>query len=152
MRRFRFRLQKILDVIVKKEQAVKERLFELSLDIVRAQQELLERDMALRAACEVQAEDRLRGQCRHEDFFDRHCRQLEAQIDAKRVRVDQLALSRLDAVKMLEETTHFRRSLERARENALNEHRRFLARDEQKLLDEHAGIKFIRTRDRLTEV
>ena len=146
MKRFRFRLQKILDVSLKKEGALKERLFELSLSIVQAQQDLLAKRMELKSLCAEQSDERARGVCEHEDLFAGYCVHLETEMALRLTRVRQLEQTRRDTARMLQETANFRRALETVRESALATHRRSLAREEQKLLDEHAGIRFVRTR------
>ena len=148
MKRFQFRLQKILDLGAKREEALKERLFELDLKVVQAQQALLSKETELSGLCADQARQRVRGRCENEDLFAGYCGHLEKQILLNRDGLSRIEKVRDEVVQVLQDTANFRRSLEKLREGALETHMTEFLREEQKLLDEHSSSKFVRTRGR----
>jgi len=142
MKRFKWRLQRVLEVKRRREEAQRAALFSLSRRIVRLRRVLVERQTALRAALEelggITPAERLARQ----QLLMRCAAVSEDEINRLRQALRQLGDERSEKTSELIKTRNARESLERMRERARNEHVREEGRREQRELDESAHVAF----------
>jgi len=146
VRRFRFRLQRILDLVLKHEEVLKERLLEATVALLEAQRAVMDLEEEIERRCERERLDRVASRWDHEDLFAGYCTLLEGRIEEALALQSEREIERERALARLEEVGGFRRAVEQLREKALAEHRAAEAREEQKVSDEHTSVKFARAR------
>ncbi len=146
MRRFRFRLQRILDLMLKQEEVLKERLFEATVALLAAQRAVMDLDEEMERRCERERLERAASRWDDEDVFASYCTLLEGRIEEALALQGEREIERERALSQLAEVSAFRRAVEKLREKALEEHRVAEEREEQKVSDEHTSVKFARER------
>ena len=155
MRRFQWRLQRLLDVTAQKENAARNELAALADRIARLARAVAEEKARLR---EVLAD--LAEQCIEDRFL--HQPMLAACLRHRQARMDRIAAERDECERVKQEKTHelirlrnSRQTLERMRDEARQRYLRDEAAREQRQLDEAAQVAFARSaiqdrRDRTT--
>ena len=148
MKRFRWPLQRLLDVTVTREQAQRAELMRLSGELVRVRGEIAGHRQTIRASLarlrDAAPAERHRRQEVVFSCAEGHRRWIE-QLEAE---LEELSRRRREQTERLLKTRKGRQSLEKKREHARLVHQREQARQEQKVLDDGAQIAFNRRRGR----
>ncbi len=144
MKRFTWPLQRLLDITAKRESALRSAVLQLSPQIARVHQQILQQRGALADQLKKLGArgiaERLAEQMLFLDFVGAARRRIE-QLSR---RLDELSARRGRIRKDLVKTRESRKALEDRRETARQEHIREQSRLEQKDLDENAHISFAR--------
>jgi len=140
MRRFVWRLQKVLDVKAKEEQLRRTELFRLTEQLAARRGELLLRQRILQDLLneirQQQAPVRLHAQ----EFFLRHAAADDEQIHRLQEEIANLEIRQKQKREEVLAVRRFKEGLEKLREHAREEHTREQQRLEQRELDERTAI------------
>jgi flagellar export protein FliJ len=144
VRRFKWRLQRLLDVTIRKEESLRLELVNLAQETARLGQEIVTRKVLLRSALQDLARQVLADRiARHEVVMT--CSQVvQRQIDRLTGRLDQCRRKRKTKTEELLKIRSSRETLERLREEAERRYLRQEAAREQRLLDETAQVAYAR--------
>jgi len=146
MKRFVWRLQKVLDVKTKDEQTKRLELLRLTERLAETRGVLLARQRILKEMLLGIAGESSCRRLKSQAFFLRHCGASDEQIKKLRAMVTELKSQQHQKQAEVLEVRRFKEVLEKLRSKAK---RRFIEKQEkleQKELDEMAGIRFLRDR------
>jgi flagellar export protein FliJ len=144
MKRFVWRLQRVLDIKAKEEQAKRAELFQLTERLAEIQGRLLMRQRILQNIISGIAEKKPQKRLRKQEFFLKYSVTSDEQIKNLKSQVSELESQHRKKIAELLETRRFKEGLERLRDEAK---KRFVEEQEkldQKELDEGASISFAR--------
>lgn len=144
MKRFVWRLQRVLDVKAKQEQIKKAELFEITERLAETRRTLLRRQSVLRRIMAEIAENEPQQRLGQQEFFLKHSAATDEQIRKLRDSVSELERRQKEKMTELVNVRRFKESLERLRAEV---RRRFIKEQEkleQKVLDEGATVSFAR--------
>jgi flagellar protein FliJ len=144
MKRFVWRLQRVLDIKKKEEQKARAELFELTERLVEARGELLTRRKILEDIAYDLTRQNPRKRLGHQEFFLKHSTTSDEQIRKLKEMVHALELHQREKVAEVLKLRRFKQGLERLRVETKRQFIREQEMLEQKELDERAGISFIR--------
>ena len=147
MKRFRWPLQRLLDVTVQKELALRAELFALARRMSELHQEIIRRHSLLRELLGRLGKAPLDQRIADQQIFMRTLAVEQRCIGRLESRLGELREQRQAAAEKLAGARRSRKTLERLREEARSRHRREVRKQEQKRLDETASVAFAR-RDR----
>ena len=140
MKRFVWRLQKVLDIKTKEEQLKRNELFRLTEQLAARRSELLVRRRILRDLMADITRDKSPKRLGTQEFFLRHASTDDADIRRLETEIAALEAQRKDKTAELLATKRFKEGLEKLRAQAEEEFRREQERLEQKELDERTTI------------
>ncbi len=143
MKRFAWRLQRVLDVKIKEEQKVRSELFALTQRLARARGELLRQQKILEQlidSLKVSSERRLKDQ----EFFLRHSATNDSQIKRLKEMISELEKQQRTKIQEVMKIRKFKEGLEKLRIEAKEQFMKEQSKHEQKELDEAAVVSFIR--------
>jgi flagellar export protein FliJ len=144
MRRFEWRLQRVLDIKEKEEQKARADLFELAEKLAETRGELLTRQKMLQDIISGLAEENPKTRLGEQEFFLKFSATSNEQIKKLKENIRMLELQQREKVAEVLKVRRFKQGLEKLREEAK---RQFIAeqeRLEQKESDERAGVSFVR--------
>lgn len=144
MRRFEWRLQRVLDIKEKEEQKARSELLELAEKLAETRGELLTRQKILQDIISDLAEENPKIRLGKQEFFLKFSAISDEQIKKLRKNIHMLGLKQREKVAEVLKVRRFKQGLEKLREEAK---RQFIAEQEkleQKESDERAGISFVR--------
>ena len=144
MKRFVWRLQRVLDIKAKEEQAKRAELFQLTEKLAETQGRLLMHQRILQNIISGIAEKKPQKRLSKQEFFLKYSATSDEQIKKLRSQVSELESQQREKIAELLETRRFKEGLERLRDEAK---RRFIEEQEkldQKELDERATVSFAR--------
>ncbi len=144
MKKFRWKLERVLDITAQREKALRSELFALAQAVVRVRRAIVERRTALRILLEEVGRhplaDRLAEQAVVMAYSAGEQRELR-RLDA---RLAELEAERARKRKRFLQTRSMRETLERMREQAREDYLRQVAKREQSEFDEQAHLAFAR--------
>ena len=143
MKRFSWRLQRVLDVKIKEEQKVRSELFALTQRLARKRGELLRQQEILEQiinAIKVNPERRINDQ----EFFLRHSTTNDRQIKKIKEIIKELEIQQRAKIQEVMKIRKFKEGLEKLRIEAKEQFMKEQSKYEQKELDEAATVSFIR--------
>jgi hypothetical protein len=144
VKRFKWPLQRLLDVKVQRERALRGELLALSRQMARLRQEILRRQVVLRSLLAELAGEELQRRIPRQQIFLGCAEADERQIRSLRQELKALDLQRQAKTEQFMKTKASRETLERRREEASRLHMREQLRIEQKQFDETAHVSFAR--------
>jgi flagellar biosynthesis chaperone FliJ len=144
MRRFVWRLQRVLDIKEKEEQKARAELFELAEKLAETRGELLTRQKMLQDIISGLAEESPKARLRKQEFFLRFSATSDEQINNLRDKTRLLELQQREKVVEVLKVRRFKEGLERLREETKRQFIEDQERLEQKESDERAGVSFVR--------
>jgi flagellar biosynthesis chaperone FliJ len=142
MKRFAWRLQRVLDITEKREQALRLELGALARDIVLVRQEILTRQMIVRTLLDDLAARPLTERLPEQSVVLATASVERRILDKLRARQAELEAARDAKTEQYLRTRGTRRTLERLREEARLRYLRAAARVEQTQFDEAAHIAY----------
>ena len=148
MRRFVWRLQRILDIKEKEEQKKRAELFELTNKIIEMQGELLIQQRMLEDIINGLAEENPKTRLGKQEFLLRYSATNDEQINKLKNQIRQLESQQKEKVAEVLKVRRFKQGLERLR---IEKKRRFIQeqeRLERKEFDESAQVSFVRQTQR----
>ena len=144
MRRFEWRLQRVLDIKEKEEQKARAELFELAEKLAETRGELLTRQKMLQDILSGLAEENPKTRLGKQEFFLKFSAASDELIKKLKESIRMLELQQKEKVTEVLKVRRFKQGLEKLREEAK---RQFIAKQEkleQKESDERAGVAFVR--------
>ncbi len=142
MKRFRWSLQRLLEVTVHREQALRAQLLNLSQEIVGLRQIILARQAVLRSLLAELAKEDLRKRVSKQQLFMNYVQNDQKQIRRLEQQLKELRTLRKQKNAQFLQIRSSRRTLERLRKEAKQRYLRAQLKLEQKQLDEVAHISF----------
>jgi flagellar export protein FliJ len=144
MRRFVWRLQRVLDIKSKQEQIKTQELFALTEKLAQTRGELLAQQRILRDVLESIANEAPKDRLSAQEFFLRNSSATDDRIRHLRKCVEELEVKQKEKVAEVLKLRRFKESLERLREQAKKRYIEEQDKIEQKQLDETATLGFSR--------
>jgi len=144
MKRFKWRLERVLEIKKKQEQKERAELFELTEMLAERRAELLMRQKMLKDVIRDLAEADPRKRLGDQEFFLRYARTSDEQIKRLEDRVRELESRQQEKISELLKIRRLKEGLEKLRAEAK---KRFIEEQEkldQKELDETATVSFVR--------
>jgi len=142
VKRFRWPLQRLLEVTVHREQALRAELLNLSQEIVGLRQIILARQAVLRSLLAELAKEDLRKRVSKQQVFMNYVQNDQKQIRRLEQQLKELRTLRKQKNAQFLQIRSSRRTLERLRKEAKQRYLRAQLKLEQKQLDEVAHISF----------
>lgn len=144
MKRFKWSLQRLLNVTIQRERALRTELFDLSRKIARVHQEIFRRQAILRAALADLSGEKLQKRIPKQQVFMKCSKDTHKILDQLKTRLRLLENQRTETTARFMKIRASRETLERLREEARQQHIRQELKLEQKMLDEGAQVAFAR--------
>ncbi len=144
MKRFVWRLQKVLDIKVKEEQLKQMELFRLTEALAEKQSELLVRQQTLREFLRELGEDKSPERLGAQEFVLRHVATNDRLIKALKKEICDLEVCRKEKTAEVLKAKRFREGLEKLRDEAKEQFFREQERLEQKEMDDRTSVTFAR--------
>lgn len=142
MKRFVWRLQRILDITAKQEQAKKIELVQLTEKLAETRGELLMLQRIIQDIISSIAENMPRKRLSEQEFFLRYSATSDEQIKNLKDQVSGLESQQRKKIAELLKAKRFREGLERLRDEARKQFMEEQEKLEQKELDERATVSF----------
>ncbi len=142
MKRFRWPLQRLLEVTAYREQALRAQLLNLSQEIVGLRQIILARQAVLKSLLAELAKEDLQKRFSKQQLFMNYVQNDQKQIRRLEQQLKELRTLRKQKNAQFLQIRSSRRTLERLRKEAKDRHLRDQLKLEQKQLDEVAHISF----------
>ena len=144
MKRFVWRLQRVLDIKKKEEQKARAELFEVTERLAQARTVLLAKQKILKSIIDGLTEESPKKRLGEQEFFLKYSAVTIEQIRKLEDRVSQLESQKRDKIAEVLKVRKFKEGLERLRAEAKMQFIRQQEKLEQKDLDEGATISFVR--------
>jgi flagellar biosynthesis chaperone FliJ len=144
MKRFVWRLQRVLEIKKKEEQKTRAELLELTERLAQARGELHVRKKMLESIIEGLTEENPKTRLAEQEFFLKHSTASIEQIRKLEDKVYQLESQQREKIVEVLKVRRFKEGLEKLRAEAKMEFIRQQEKLEQKELDEGATISFVR--------
>jgi flagellar biosynthesis chaperone FliJ len=139
MKRFAWRLQKVLDVKTKEEQAKQMELFRLTETLAEKRSELLMRQRVLQEIASDIKKNRSAGRLDVQEFFLKHTATNDERIRALLNEIEELEVQQKEKMAELLATRRFKEGLQRLRAEAKERFVREQEKLEQKELDDRTS-------------
>ena len=144
MKRFVWRLQRVLDIKVKEEQVRQMELFRLTETLAERQSELLMRQQVLREIMGEITRDKSAKRLGTQEFFLQHATTNDQCIEKLREQIKELEVQRQHKMTEVLAAKRFREGLEKLREEAKVQFIQEQEKLEQKDMDDQATVAFAR--------
>ncbi len=144
MKRFKWKLQRVLDIKTQHERALRSDLFALAQAIARVREEILERRTVLRVLLAELADRRLADRLPELAVFMEFSAVEERRIERLGARLGDLESERAEKQRRFLEARATCKTLKRLREEARSAHMRDVGKREQMAFDESAHTAFAR--------
>jgi flagellar export protein FliJ len=144
MRRFVWRLQRVLDIREKEEQKARAELFELAEKLAATRGELLMQQKMLEDIIHGLAGENPESRLDKQEFFLRHSVTSDERIKELKDKIHVLERQQREKVAEVLKIRRYKQGLEKLRAQAREEFIAEQERLEQKELDERAGVSFVR--------
>jgi flagellar export protein FliJ len=144
MRRFVWRLQRVLDIREKEEQKARADLFELAEKLAATRGELLMQQKMLEDIIHGLAGENPESRLDKQEFFLRHSVTSDERIKELKDKIHVLERQQREKVAEVLKIRRYKQGLEKLRAQAREEFIAEQERLEQKELDERAGVLFVR--------
>lgn len=144
MKRFVWRLQRVLDIKKKEEQKTRAELFELTERLAQTRGELLARQKMLESIIEGLTEKNPKRRLGDQEFFLRYSTANDEQIKKLRDKVNELESQQKEKITEVLKVRRFKEGLEKLRVEAKMQFIKEQEKLEQKELDERATISYVR--------
>jgi flagellar protein FliJ len=146
MRRFVWRLQRVLDVKAKQEQIKTQELFVITEKLAQTRSSLLAQQQMLRDILESIANEKPENRLAKQEFFLRNSAATDELIKKLQASIRELEVKQKEKVAEVLKLRRFKESLERLREQAQRKYIEAQEKLEQKQLDETSTLRFTRER------
>ena len=144
MRRFAWRLQRVLDIKEKEEQKARAELFKLAEKLAETRGKLLIQQKVLRDIISDLAEENPKARLGRQEFFLKFSATSDKQIQKLKDRIRMLELQQKEKVAEVLKVRRFKKGLEKLRVEAKRQFIEEQEKLEQKELDEGATVAFVR--------
>jgi flagellar FliJ protein len=147
MKRFVWRLQRVLDIRAKEEETKRAELLEITERLAETHGELLTRHRVLRDIISSIAEKKPQKRLGEQEFFLKHSITNDEEIKKLQGKASELESQQRKKIVEVLEVKRSKEGLERLRTEAKRQFIEDQEKIEQKELDEMAGISFVRKKD-----
>jgi len=144
MKRFVWRLQRVLDIKIKEEQTKRAELLKLTERLTGTRGELLMQNRILQDIIDDLNDQKLRKRLSNQEFFLRHSAKNNNQIKKLRSRIKELESQQREKIAEVLKARRFKEGLEKLRTETKMQFIKEQEKLEQKELDEGATIRFVR--------
>ena len=144
MKRFVWRLQRVLEIKKKEEQKTRAELFELTERLAQSRGELLARQKMLESIIEGLTEGNPENRLGEQEFFLRYSITNDEKIRKLKDKINELESRQREKIAEVLKVRRFKEGLERLRIEAKIQFIKEQEKLEQKELDEGAAISFVR--------
>ena len=144
MKRFVWRLQRVLEIKKKEEQKVRAQLFQLTEKLAQARGELLSRQKMLENIIDGLAGENPKERLGEQEFFLRYSAASDEQIKKLKNKTNDLESQQREKIAEVLKVRRFKEGLERLRAEAKMQFIKEQEKLQQKELDEGATISFVR--------
>jgi flagellar biosynthesis chaperone FliJ len=144
MKRFVWRLQRVLEIKKKEEQKTRAELFELTERLAQGRGELLARQKMLENIIEGLTEGNPKKRLGEQEFFLRYSTTSDEQIRKLKDKINELESQQREKITEVLKVRRFKEGLERLRVEAKIQFIKEQEKLEQKQLDEGATVSFVR--------
>jgi len=144
MKRFVWRLQRVLDIKEKEEQRARAQLFELTEKLAEARAELLSWQKMLEEIAQGLARENPKRRLGRQEFFLQHSAASDKQVRQLKEKVRALELKQRDKIAEVLNLRKYKQGLEQLRAETKRQFIKEQEMLEQKELDERAGVSFVR--------
>jgi flagellar FliJ protein len=144
MKRFVWRLQRILDIETKKEQKVRSQLLEMTEQLAETRGLLLTQQMILKDIMARLAKENPKNRLGRQEFFLRFSGNIDERIEKLKEKMRTLEYRQKEKIAELLKVRRFKEGLERLRKDAKTQFIKEQEKIEQKELDEIASVSFAR--------
>jgi flagellar FliJ protein len=144
MKRFVWRLQRVLDVKKKEEQKARAELFELTQELAQVRGELLRRKKILEQIIDDLTGEKPGKRLGKQEFFLKHSATNDEQIKKLKNKIGELEKQQKEKIAEVLKIRRFKEGLERLRTEAKMQFIKEQEQLEQKELDETATVSFVR--------
>ena len=144
MKRFVWRLQRILDIKTKKEQKMRSELLELTEKLAETRGVLLTQQMILKEIMAGLAGENPKKRLGRQEFFLKFSGTSDEQIEILKEKMSALESQQREKIAELLKVRRFKEGLERLRAEAKTQFIKEQEKIEQKELDEMASVSFAR--------
>ena len=144
MKRFHWPLQRLFDVTVQRERALRQELLDLAREAATVRQRLLHRRVVLRMELDRLAEEQPSRRLARQELFMNCAAAAAAPLRALQAQWASLERRREEVMRRFVATRTSRQTLERRREEARQAHLREQDKLEQRQFDEGAHVAFAR--------
>jgi flagellar FliJ protein len=149
MRRFVWRLQRVLDVKAKQEQIKTQELFVITEKLTQTRTSLLAQQQMLRDILESISNEKPENRLAKQEFFLRNSAATDELIKKLKASIRELDVKQKEKVAEVLKLRRFKESLERLREQAKRKYIEAEEKLEQKQLDETSTLRFTRERQNI---
>jgi len=139
VRRFRWRLERILEIRRRQEDGLREKLFRLSLAVVRMRQEIFEEEALLRDGFAQLSGDG--SALRDRELYLAAAQRTERELERMRGSLSEAEGRRRETIRQFEGASRTVKTLERLREEEATRHNTEMGKQEQGALDEGAHYR-----------
>ena len=146
MKRFAWRLQRVLDVKTKQEQIKTQELFVITDKLAQTRSSLLAQQQILRDILESIANETPNERLSRQEFFLRNSAATDELIKELKANICELEIKQKEKIAEVLKLRRFKESLEHLREQAQRKYIEAQEKLEQKQLDETATLSFTRER------
>jgi flagellar export protein FliJ len=146
MRRFAWRLQRVLDIKAKQEQIKTQELFVITDKLTQMRSSLLAQQQILRDILESIANEPPKERLSKQEFFLRNSAATDELIKQLKANICELEIKQKEKIAEVLKLRRFKESLEHLREQAQRKYIEAQEKLEQKQLDETATLSFTRER------
>jgi len=149
MKRFVWRLQRVLDIKAKQEQKKRAELLEITEKLARARGQLLTQQRILRNIALAIAQDLPQKRLSEQEFFLKYSAASDEQIKKLKDQISKLETQQRTKIVEVVKARQFKEGLERLRAEAKKQFIKEQEKLEQKELDEGATVSFARKKSAL---
>jgi len=147
MRRFVWRLQRVLDVKAKQEQIKTQELFVITEKLAQTRSSLLAQQQILRDILESITNENAKERLSKQEFFLKNSAATDEQIKKLKTEVIELEAKQKEKIAEVLKLRRFKESLEKLKEQAQKKYIEEQEKLEQKQLDETATLSFAREKN-----
>ena len=144
MKRFVWRLQRVLDIKIKEEQTKRAELLKLTERLTGTRGKLLMQQRILQDIIDDLNDQKLRKRLSNQEFFLRHSAKNNGQIKKLRSRIKELESQQREKIAEVLKARRFKEGLEKLQAETKMQFIKEQEKLEQKELDEGATIRFVR--------
>ena len=144
MKRFIWRLQRVLEIKKKEEQKARAELYELTGKLAQTRGELLVRQKMLESIIEGLTEGNPKKRLGEQEFFLRYSTTSDEKIRKLKDKINELESQQREKIAEVLKVRRFKEGMERLRVEAKIQFIKEQEKLEQKVLDEGATISFVR--------
>lgn len=144
MKKFAWRLQRVLDIRIRQEEAARKELLELSERLAQMRQELLVKQAGLRELLGKLAQEEPAKRLNRQQLFMKSCESYDRMIRGLKKQIAEMDAQKKVKLAGLLKLSRFRKALEKLRSYARARFNAEQEKLEQKQLDESATLSFAR--------